>query len=65
MSEARPYSDTPLSAADSGQDKVTEGGSLAIRVGIDIRFAHQLSGKPAGGIPTPVSLDKHCGEFLI
>ena len=27
MSEARPYSDTPQCAADSGQDKVTEGGA--------------------------------------
>ena len=55
MSEARSWSDTPLCAADSGQDMAAvfvPGGRLPVIGGTEVRLAHKLPGKlPEGHTP--------------
>ena len=63
MSEIRSWSDTPLCAADGGQDMAAvfaSGGRrrLLVKGGIDIRWAHWLPGKPAEEPSPHCSFDK-------
>lgn len=64
MSDARPYSDIPLSAADSGQDKVTEGGAWQLEWELTLDLLISYQGNQQGGIPTPIPLISTV-EFLI
>ena len=53
MSEAGPYSDTPPCAADSGQDKVTEGGAWQLEWELTLDLLISYQGNQQGASPHP------------
>lgn len=56
MSEAMSWSDTPVSAVTAGwaQAFMVAGRLASKRKGIDLRWAHQLPGKPVEGTSPPL-----------
>ena len=67
MSDARPYSDIPLSAADSGQDKVTEGGAwqLEWELTLDLLISYQGNQLRRLFLRAPQVNSRHEGQSLL